>query len=106
MKNLRIIAFCLAIFVSLNSWAKGADGVINIVVTDFSYYYAGKRSETIDAFKESVEKNTKAKFLVSACACADSDNVARVINLLRNSGAKNIAVESLEFDSKLCSECE
>jgi hypothetical protein len=106
MKGLKFLVLFFIFSFSPMLWAERGGGIVNIVVTDFSYYYAGERSETMKVFEESIKEDIEAKFLVSACACADAKIFAGVIDLLRDLGAKNIAVESLGFDSDLCLECK
>ena len=98
------LLFLAAISIS-NVFAETDTKVLNIIVSDFYYHYSGGKTGSIDTLREDALKNTDSTFLVTACHCADSETVLKVMDVLQEIGAKNIAVESQGEELEVCLEC-
>lgn len=103
-----IIIPIIYVLMTLSAVSVSAEGssVRNLVISDFAYYYQGARSENLEAFRDAMERDINATFVVSICKCANSDFAFEALELLKGLGAKNIALKAADDSVTYCVECD
>ena len=78
---------------------------IEIVVTDYSYYVNGTRTESLELIRDIIKDASSAAFSVVLCEKTDNSKLLEVIEILRENTKKEIKVSnSFNYERQECGE--
>ena len=99
MKLRTLAAICLLAFPATSfAEASGDAPAHTIIVTKYSYYVDGVRSETLEAFRLQFEAAPKKQVVIHSCLKSSTERLQAVLKFLKDTG--------VEAPYKLGSLCE